>query len=89
MSNVYGLDGKRKVIFTENIELGLTYKDIMKIVIANATEDGCEKIFTNGGINMCPFDVFEYTMEDELYCEDNGISCTECWTRELKKLVKK
>lgn len=54
MSNVYDMSGKKKVIFTEEPEVNITYKEIMKIVIENATEDtcnyesiGCTKCWTN------------------------------------------
>ena len=39
MSNIYDMSGKKKVIFTENLETNITYKEIMKIVIENATEE--------------------------------------------------
>ena len=58
MSNVYDMEGKKKVIITEEPPINITYKEIMKIVIEKATEEGCHKIFCNGGINMCPSDVF-------------------------------
>ena len=58
MSNVYDMSGKKKVIFTEEPEVNITYKEIMKIVIENATEEGCHQIFSYGGINMCPSDIF-------------------------------
>ena len=57
MSNVYDMSGKKKVIFTEEPEVNITYKEIMKIVIENATEEGCHQIFSYGGINMCPSDI--------------------------------
>ena len=36
MSNIYDMSGKKKVIFTENLETNITYKEIRKIVIENA-----------------------------------------------------
>ena len=50
MSNVYNMDGKKKVIIMEDSQINITYKEIMKIVIENATEEGCHKIFCNGGV---------------------------------------
>ena len=44
MSNIYDMSGKKKVIFTEKLETNITYKEIMKIVIENATEEGCHQI---------------------------------------------
>lgn len=54
MSNIYGLDGKKKVIFTEQPKINITYKEIMKIIVKHATEEGCHQIFCDGGVNMCP-----------------------------------
>ena len=51
MSNIYDMSGKKKVIFTEDIENNITYKEIMKIVIENATEEICHQIFCYGGVN--------------------------------------
>ena len=36
----------------------ITYKEIMKIIIEHATEEGCHQIFCDGGVNMCPSDIF-------------------------------
>ena len=58
MSNIYDMSGKKKVIMTDKEEADITYKEIMKIIVAYATEEGCHKIFCEGGINMCPSDVF-------------------------------
>ena len=58
MSNVYNMQGKKKVIFKEDPKTNITYKEIMKIIIKYATEDGCHQIFCDGGVNMCPSDVF-------------------------------
>ena len=57
MSNVYDMSGKKKVIFKEEIK-NMTYKEIMTTIIQQATENGCHEIFTYGGINMCPSDIF-------------------------------
>ena len=58
MSNVYDMSGKKKVVMSEKEDEDITYKEIMKIIIQNATEDGCHQIFCYGGINMCPSDIF-------------------------------
>ena len=39
MSNVYDIFGKKKVIMSEKEDEDITYKEIMKIIIQNATED--------------------------------------------------
>lgn len=93
MSNIYDMDGKRKVIITEEPLTNITYKEIMKIVIENSTEEGCHKIFCNGGINMCPSDVFGTEKidrkEEEENCEYKSIGCTKCWTDAVEKIRKK
>ena len=58
MSNIYDMEGKKKVIFTEEPDVNITYKEIMQIVVEHATEERCHQIFCYGGINMCPSDVF-------------------------------
>ena len=90
MSNIYDMSGKKKVLFTEEPETNITYKQIMKIIIEHATEQGCHNIFCNGGINMCPSDVFGTEKIDkekeEDDCNYNSISCTKCWTKAIKQL---
>lgn len=90
MSNIYGMDGKKKVIFTEEPQANITYKEIMKIVIENATEEGCHKIFCNGGVNMCPSDVFGANridrQKEQENCEYKSIGCTKCWTNAVEKV---
>ena len=92
MSNIYDMDGKKKVIITEEPLTNITYKEIMKIVVENATEEGCHKIFCNGGINMCPSDVFGINKidkrEEEKNCENKSIGCTKCWTDVVEKIKK-
>lgn len=44
MSNVYDMSGKKKVIMSEKEDEDITYKEIMKVIIENATEDGCHQI---------------------------------------------
>ena len=92
MSNIYDMSGKKKVIFTENLETNITYKEIMKIVIENATEEGCHQIFCYGGINMCPSDIFGSEKIDkrkeEDTCNYEGIGCTKCWSKAIVKLRK-
>ena len=92
MSNVYDMSGKKKMIFTEEPELNITYKEIMNTIIENATEEGCHQIFTYGGIDMCPSDIFgpeRINKEKELYtCNYEDIGCTKCWTNAIKKVKK-
>lgn len=92
MSNVYDMSGKKKVIFTEEPEVNITYKEIMKIIIENATEEGCHQIFTYGGINMCPSDIFGSEIIDkqkeESTCNYENIGCTKCWTNAILKVNK-
>lgn len=92
MSNVYDMSGKKKVIFTEEPEVNITYKEIMKIVIENATEEGCHQIFGYGGINMCPSDIFGSEkidkQKEEDTCNYESIGCTKCWTNAIKKVKK-
>lgn len=88
MSNVYDMSGKKKIIFEEEIE-DISYKEIMTIIIQHATEEGCHEIFTYGGINMCPSDVFgEKINKQQEYddCNYNSIGCTKCWSKAIKKL---
>lgn len=58
MSNIYDMSGHKKVVFTEEPEINITYKEIMKIVVEHATEKGCHQMFYDGGVNMCPSDIF-------------------------------
>ncbi len=92
MSNVYDMSGKKKVIFTEDPKTNITYKEIMKIIIEHATEDGCHRIFCDGGVNMCPSDVFESEKIDKKKEEDNceykSIGCAKCWTNAVESLRK-
>ena len=92
MSNVYDMSGKKKVIFTEEPEVNITYKEIMKIVIENATEEGCHQIFCYGGIDMCPSDIFGETIDkqkEENICSYENIGCTKCWTNAVKQIDKR
>ena len=92
MSNVYDMSGKKKVVMSEKEDEDITYKEIMKIIIQNATEDGCHQIFCYGGINMCPSDVFGSEKidkrKDEDTCNYEGIGCTKCWSNAIVKLRK-
>jgi hypothetical protein len=92
MNNVYDMSGKKKIFMTEKEEKNITYKEIMKIIIAYATEDGCHKIFCEGGINMCPSDVFGPLKIDkkkeEDVCNYESIGCTKCWTNAVKNILK-
>ncbi len=90
MSNVYNMSGKKKVIFTEEPRTNITYKEIMKIVIEHATEAGCHQIFCDGGVDMCPSDVFGSDKIDkkkeEDICNYESIGCTKCWTNAVKQI---
>lgn len=92
MSNVYDMSGKKKVIFTEETKTNITYKEIMKIVVEHATEEGCHKIFCDGGITMCPSSVFGPDKIDrekeEDDCEYKSIGCTRCWTKAVERIMK-
>lgn len=44
MSNVYDMSGKKKVVMNEEADEDITYKEIMKIIIENATEEGCHHV---------------------------------------------
>lgn len=39
MSNVYDMNGKKKVVMEEKEDEDITYKEIMKIIIENAPQD--------------------------------------------------
>ena len=88
MSNVYDMSGKKKVILEEEIK-DISYKEIMTIIIQHATEEGCHQIFCDGGVNMCPSEVFgekiDKKQEDD-DCNYNSIGCTKCWSKATKKL---
>lgn len=90
MSNVYNMSGKKKVIFTEEPRTNITYKEIMKIVIEHATEAGCHQIFCDGGVDMCPSDVFGSDKIDkkkeEDICNYESIGCTKCCTNAVKQI---
>lgn len=92
MSNIYNLDTKKKVIFTEQPKINITYKEIMKIIVEHATEKVCHQIFCDGGVNMCPSDIFGLEkidkQEEEDICNSNSIGCTKCWTNAIEKLRK-
>lgn len=93
MSNIYDLDGRKKVILTEQLEINITYKEIMKIIVEHSTEEGCHQIFCDGGINMCPSDIFGLEkidkQKEEDICNYDSIGCTKCWTNAIKKLKNK
>lgn len=93
MSNIYDMSGKKKVFFDNKPEINITYKEIMQIVIKNATEDGCHKIFCDGGVNMCPSDVFGTEKidkkQEEYTCNYENIGCTKCWTNAIKIIKEK
>ena len=90
MSNIYDMEGKKKVIFTEELDVNITYKEIMQIVVKHATEEACHQIFCYGGINMCPSDVFGSEKIDERKEEDTcnyeGIGCTKCLSNAIKDI---
>lgn len=90
MSNVYDMSGKKKVILTKKLETNITYKEIMKIVVEHATEEGCHNMFCYGGIDMCPSDIFGPVKIDKKKeqdrCNYESIGCTECWTEAIKNI---
>ena len=90
MSSIYDMLGKKKVIFTEEPEINITYKEIMKTVIEHATEEGCHEIFCYSGINMCPSDIFGTEKidkkQEEDKCNYESIGCSKCWTEAIRKL---
>lgn len=92
MSNIYDMSGKKKVRFTENPKMNITYKEIMKIIIEHATEEGCHQIFCYGGINMCPSDIFGTEVIDKRKeqdrCNYESIGCTKCWSNAVEKIRK-
>lgn len=92
MSNVYDMSGKKKVIMSEKEDEDITYKEIMKVIIETATEEGCHQIFCDGGITMCPSKVFGYdtieTKREEDRCNYESIGCTKCWTNAVKQMKK-
>lgn len=88
MSNVYDMSGNKKVIIKEEPK-NITYKEIMKIIVEHATEEGCHQIFSYGGIDMCPSEVFGDMVDrkqEEDDCNYKSIGCTKCWTQAVKKL---
>lgn len=92
MGKIYNMFGKRKAIIKEKEDENITYKEIMKIIVEHATEEGCHRIFSCGGIDMCPSDIFgpeKINKEKELYtCNYEDIGCTRCWTNAIKKVKK-
>lgn len=92
MSNVYDMNGKKKVVMEEKEDEDITYKEIMKIIIENATEEGCHQIFSYGGIDMCPSDIFGPEkidkQKEEDICNYESIGCTRCWTNAVEEIKK-
>ena len=92
MSNVYDMSGKKKVIISKKEDKDNTYKQIMKIIIENATEEGCHQIFCCGGIDMCPSDIFGLEKIDKKKeqdrCNYESIECTKCWANAVKQVNK-
>lgn len=92
MSNIYDMSGNKKVIFTEEIK-DITYKEIMKIIIEHATEEGCHRIFSYGGVDMCPSEVFGPEKIDivteENKCNYESVGCAKCWACAIKQIKKK
>ena len=89
MSNVYDMSGKKKVIFTKPIKSEITYKKIMQIIIKYATEEGCKAIFSEGGVTLCPSEVFGNKIDKEQEdddCNYKSIGCTRCWDKAIRKL---
>ena len=89
MSNVYDMSGKKKVVFTEEPETVITYKEIMKIIVEHATEEGCHNMFCYGGIDMCPSEIFGDKIDkkqEEDICNYESIGCMKCWANAVKKL---
>ena len=76
--------------FAKEMNYFFTYKEIMKIVIEHATEAGCHQIFCDGGVDMCPSDVFGSDKIDkkkeEDICNYESIGCTKCWTNAVKQI---
>ena len=91
MSNVYDMSGKKKVIISKKEDKDITYKQIMKIIIENATEEASHQIFCCGGIDMCPSNIFGEIIDkqkEEDICNYESIGCTKCWTNAVKRLKK-
>lgn len=89
MSNVYDMSGKKKVIMNEKEDENITYKEIMKIIIENSTEEGCHQIFCYGGIDMCPSDIFGEIIDkqkEEDICNYESIGCTQCWIKAVNQI---
>lgn len=93
MGNVYDMSGKKKVVMNEEADEDITYKEIMKIVIENATEEGCHQIFSYGGIDMCPSDIFGSEkidkQKEEDTCNYESIGCTKCWTNAVNQIKRR
>lgn len=90
MSNVYDMSGKKRVNIKEKADNNITYKEIMQIIIRNATEEGCHHIFTYGGINMCPSNIFGSEkidkQKEENKCDYENITCTKCWENAIEQM---
>lgn len=89
MSNVYDMSGNKKVIIKEEPK-NITYKEIMKIIVEHATEEECHQIFSYGGIDMCPSDIFGTEKIDKQKeqdrCNYESIGCTKCWIDAIKRV---
>jgi hypothetical protein len=89
LSNIYDLSGKKKVIFTKEPDVQLTYKEIMTMIIQYSTEEGCHQIFCEGGVTLCPSEVLGDIInkeKEEEDCNYKSIGCTKCWSNAIKLL---
>ena len=93
MSKIFNVNGEEIKIkrFEESLQ-NITYKEIMKIVVDYATEETCKKIFSEGGVTMCPSEVFGKIIdkeEEEENCEYKCIGCVKCWCKAVKIMKNK
>lgn len=58
MPNIYEMSGKKRVIIQEKTDPNITYKEIMRTIIENTTEEKCHDIYCYGSVNLCPSDIF-------------------------------
>lgn len=89
MPAIYNIYGGKKVLFTEEPNLNITYKEIMKTIINHATEEGCHQIFCEGGITLCPSKIFGEKIDseqEEINCSIKSIGCTNCWALAIRKV---
>ncbi|MDR0979487.1 MAG: hypothetical protein LBL91_06210 [Lachnospiraceae bacterium] len=89
---LYGKPAKKMDEEKKRIASNISYKQILNIIFKVLTEEQAEKIFNNGGINMCPSEMLGTEMldvekEDEI-CNYDSVGCQKCWEIAVNEILK-